>query len=56
MRAWRLLPLVVLCSGHLAAQVTPTPTPTPHAPPPPDDVKELVNPVLAHRLITAPEA
>jgi thiol-disulfide isomerase/thioredoxin len=39
MRAWRLLPLVVLFCGHLAAQVQPTATPP--ASPPPDDVRMI---------------
>ncbi len=39
MRAWRLLPLVVLFTGHSTAQVQQTPTLAP--PPPPDDVRMI---------------
>ena len=53
MRAWRLLPLVVLWSGHLAAQVPPTPASTPAPSPPPDDVRMIRYKISAGDLLSA---
>ena len=53
MRAWRLLPLVVLWSGHLAAQAPPTPTSTPAPSPPPDDVRMIRYKISAGDLLSA---
>jgi thiol-disulfide isomerase/thioredoxin len=50
MRAWKLLPLIVLFSGHSAAQV---PTPTPPPSPPSEDVRMIRYKISAGDLASA---